>query len=64
MLGSSSPCFNQVKLGNCNALKPLFKKPKKSYEKYGVFQGTWVARFPWLQLVLGLAPQNFVEQTL
>jgi hypothetical protein len=33
MLGSSSPSFNRVKLSNSNAIKPLFKKPKKSYDK-------------------------------
>jgi len=61
MLGSSSPFFNWVKLGSANAIKPLLKEPRKSYDKYRVFQDTWVARFPW---ALGLASQNFVEQTL
>ncbi len=64
MLSSFSPSFNWIKLGGSNTIEPLFKKPKKSYDKYKVFQDTWATRFPWVQLVLGSISQNFVEQTL
>ncbi len=64
MLNFFSPSSNLIKLGGSNAVEPLLKKPKKLYDKYKVFQGTWSTRFPWVQLVLGSTSQNFVEQTL
>jgi len=64
MLGSSSPSIYRIKLGSSNAVEPLFKKLKKSYYNYRVFEDTWATRFPWVQLVLGLDSQNFVKQIL
>jgi hypothetical protein len=64
MLSSFYASSNWVKFGGSNAMGPLFKKPKKSYDKYRIFQNTWVARFPWVQLLLGSTSQNFVEKTL
>ncbi len=64
MLSSFFPSSNWVKLGSSNVMEPLLKKPKKSYDKYKVFQDTWAKRFPWVQLVLGSTSQNFVKQTL
>jgi len=64
MLSSFSPSFNWVKLGSSNGVEPLFKISKKPFDKYRIFQDTWVARFPWVQLVLGSTSQNFEKQTL
>ncbi len=64
MLSSFFPSSNWIKLGSSNAVEPLLKKPKKSYDKYRVFQDTWAKRFPWVQLVLESISQKFVKQTL
>jgi hypothetical protein len=31
----------------------LAKKPKRSYDKFQVFQNSWATKFPWVESVLG-----------
>jgi hypothetical protein len=33
--------------------EPPAKKPKRSYDKFQIIQDSWVAKFPWVELVLG-----------
>jgi len=68
MLSSFFPSSNWVKLGSSNAVEPLLKETKKSYDKYRVFQDTWVTRFPWVQLIWDNFPKlcrtNFMTPKL
>jgi predicted esterase len=40
---SSNPCAHEL----------LTKKPKRTYDKFQIFQNSWAAKFPWVESVLG-----------